>query len=181
MIILKDGKAMATLVTGSNPSTLEKMAAQELQTYLWKITGGQEVEKLTIKAEDEHPPGNLIFVGHSEAVERLGVTFVDLDAAEGFKIQTFDDNLVLCGKDDLGTEHAVYTFLERYCGVRWLWPGETGEHIPHQRTIEIGDIRDIEEPDFKLRMLGGKSSPDLIWKNEEQVAFRSIWRRPQLG
>ncbi len=170
MIIVKDGKAEATIVIGSNPSDAEKSAAQELQAYIWKMTScnGQEAEKLPIKTEAEAPEGTRIFVGRSNCIEEMGISFDDL-GVQGFKIQAVDNGLVLCGKDDLGTEYAVYTFLERYCGVRWFWPGETGEHIPHQRTIEIGDIRDIEEPDFKLRMLGGKSSPDLVWKKRNKV------------
>ena len=105
---------------------------------------------------------------------RLGVSLDDLETAHSFTIQTRGDNLVLCGKGDLGTEYAVYTFLERYCGVRWLWPGETGECIPPRRTIEVGAICDREDPDFTLRVLGSmaplpEGTPEPLWKKRNKV------------
>ena len=170
------GQARATIVTGSSPSAAEAAAARELQTYLWKLAtaAGQAAEKLPIETETAAPPGTLIYVGRSAAVTRMGVDVDDLETAHSFTIQTHDDSLVLCGKGDLGTEYAVYTFLERYCGVRWLWPGETGECIPPRRTIEIGAICDREDPDFTLRVLGSmaplpEGTPEPLWKKRNKV------------
>ena len=176
MLLLEDGQARATIVTGTSPSAAEESAAQELQTYLWKIATADEesAAKLPIRSEADAPSGRLIYVGRSEAVERLGANIDDLEMAHSFAIQTDGDSLVLCGKGDLGTEYAVYTFLERYCGVRWLWPGETGECIPPQRTIEVGPIRDREDPDFTLRVLGSMAplpvgSPEPLWRKRNKV------------
>ena len=176
MLLLKDGWARATIVTGTGPSAAEAAAAQELQSYLWKLAtaAGQAAEKLPIETEAAAPPGTLIYVGRSAAVTRLGVSVDDLETAHSFTIQTHGDSLVLCGKGDLGTEYAVYTFLERYCGVRWLWPGETGECIPPRHTIEIGAIHDREAPDFTLRVLGSmaplpEGTPEPLWKKRNKV------------
>ncbi len=176
MLLVEDGQARATIVTGSSPSAAEAAAARELQTYLWKLatTAGQEAEKLPIVSEAAVPPGTVIYVGRSAAVTRLGVAVDDLETAHSFTIETHGDCLVLCGKGDLGTEYAVYTFLERYCGVRWLWPGETGECIPPRPTIEIGAICDREDPDFTLRVLGSmaplpEGTPEPLWKKRNKV------------
>ena len=176
MLLVKDGSARATIVTGSSPSPAEAAAARELQTYLWKLAtaAGQAAEKLPIETEAAAPPGTLIYVGRSAAVTRLGVSVDDLEMAHSFTIRTHGDSLVLCGKGDLGTEYAVYTFLERYCGVRWLWPGEMGECIPPRRTIEIGAICDREDPDFTLRVLGSmaplpEGTPEPLWKKRNKV------------
>ena len=176
MLLVEDGQARATIVTGSSPSAAEAAAARELQTYLWKLAtvAGQEAEKLPIETETAAPLGTLIYVGRSAAVTRMGVDVDDLETAHSFTIQTNGYSLVLCGKGDLGTEYAVYTFLERYCGVRWLWPGETGECIPPRGTIEIGAICDREDPDFTLRVLGSmaplpEGTPEPLWKKRNKV------------
>ena len=176
MLLVKDGSARATIVTGNSPTAAEAAAARELQTYLWKLVtaAGQAAEQLPIETQAAAPPGAVIYVGRSAAMTRLGVSVDDLEMAHSFTIRTHGDSLVLCGKGDLGTEYAVYTFLERYCGVRWLWPGETGECIPLRRTIEIGAICDREDPDFTLRVLGSmaplpEGTPEPLWKKRNKV------------
>ena len=57
---------------------------------------------------------------------------------EGFQIKLVDQDLCLAGRDDAGTEFAVYTFLERYCDVGWFWPGDAGEVIPRKSTVAFG-------------------------------------------
>ena len=50
---------------------------------------------------------------------------------EGFVIAFPDSaNVIVLGKDDNGTRHGVYEFLETFVGVRWLFPGPFGEHVP---------------------------------------------------
>ena len=57
MLLVEDGQARATIVTGASPSVAETAAAQELQTYLWKLatTAGQAAEKLPIETEAAPP------------------------------------------------------------------------------------------------------------------------------
>ncbi len=178
MLLVEKGRARATIVTGAGPSAAEANAAQELQTYLWKLAtaAGHAAERLPIEIETgaAAATGTTIYIGRSEAVTRLGVDVDDLETAHSFTIRTVADCLVLCGKGDLGTEYAVYTFLERYCGVRWLWPGETGECVPHRPTVAIGAIHDREDPDFTLRALGSmaplpEGSPEPLWKKRNKV------------
>jgi len=44
--------------------------------------------------------------------------------------------------------------LEDHLGVRWLWPGESGEVVPKNKTIRIGEINESQQPDFKWRDRG---------------------------
>src|SRR5690606_12960211 len=48
-----------------------------------------------------------------------------------------------------GTLYAVYDFLENVLGVRWIWPGETGEHIPPVETIFIKQYSEEGKPRFR--------------------------------
>lgn len=62
-----------------------------------------------------------------------------------------DQHVFILGGSDLGTEFGVYDFLERHLGVRWLYPGDIGTHIPTHDTLEVpvGFFRD--EPAFLSR------------------------------
>ncbi|OGV51820.1 MAG: hypothetical protein A2017_18945 [Lentisphaerae bacterium GWF2_44_16] len=54
--------------------------------------------------------------------------------------------------------HAVYYFLENALGIRWLWPGETGEIVPKSSTLSwrVSAIR--EKPDFEWRAIQTKGA-----------------------
>ncbi|HIM57410.1 MAG TPA: hypothetical protein EYM39_11965, partial [Candidatus Latescibacteria bacterium] len=41
-----------------------------------------------------------------------------------------------------GTLFGVYEILERYVGVRWLWPGELGTYVPRTGDVRIGEALD---------------------------------------
>jgi len=166
MTIMEEGKPRATIVVAAQPSKAEQRAARELQRCFWRMASraGEKAEKLPIVSEDDEIRGPRIFVGRTDRVRKLGLRFDDL-ADHGFKIRTVGTDLVLCGKDDLGTEYAVYTFLEKYCDVRWFWPGELGEYIPRRRTVRIGQIHDDQEPDFHLVRFGR----DHLWRKRNKL------------
>jgi len=136
----ENGRARATIVVDAQASEETRFAAQELQTYLEKISGA----RLPIRQDARGVSGPLITVGAADA--SLG--------REGFRIRTAGGNLTLTGRDDAGAQLAVYAFLEKHLGVRWLWPGELGEVAPQSRSIRIPAIDESEEPAFKWRNRG---------------------------
>jgi hypothetical protein len=149
ILICSNGRAAASIVVDKNASPEVVFAAEELQGYLKKISGAL----LNITKAGNLIPGENIYVGSSKAVNTLKVSAEKL-GKEGFIIQTKNGNLVLLGHDDPGTQFAVYTFLEKYLGVRWLWPGELGEVVPKSKTIRIAEIKESQQPDFKWRNRG---------------------------
>ncbi len=42
-----------------------------------------------------------------------------------------------CTTSPNGTLFGVYELLERYVGVRWLWPGQLGTYIPRSDSVNI--------------------------------------------
>ena len=69
---------------------------------------------------------------------------------EEHRVKTVGGNLFLFGRDvvrgdvaDLwakcsrGTMYAVYDFLAKSCGVRWLWPGDSGEFVPKKKVLHL--------------------------------------------
>jgi hypothetical protein len=126
-------------------------AAGELQGFLGSATG-------------KCPPivtapvsGRMaLILGDNTFSRQAGISVTDLPT-EAFHIRRVDDRVFLCGEDSTtlsvrdarGTLTAVYDFLERFCGVRFYFPGEYGTIIPQQaglflpKTIEI-----LDRPDF---------------------------------
>ena len=53
--------------------------------------------------------------------------------------------------EDQGTSYAVYDFLERFCGVRWLNPTDYGTIIPETKTLTVAGKTVRRSPAFALR------------------------------
>ena len=92
--LIKDGEAQAEIVISEKPARMAKLAAQELQECLRKITGA----KLPITTAPSKDCPVQVYVGESTHTERLGIT------AEGLKYDAFrmvsgDNWLVLLGRD----------------------------------------------------------------------------------
>jgi hypothetical protein len=148
-VIIKNGTANAVIVVAEKASGDELFAAGELQNYIKKSSG----VLIPIKKDSEKVLGNIIAVGRNKINADADIGTNSL-AREGFRIKTADKVLSLAGKDDAGTQFAVYSFLEKYLGVRWFWPGELGEVVPQMKTIAVEQIDETEEPDFKWRNRG---------------------------
>ncbi len=149
IIISKKGHSSAKIIVDERASNEVLFAAEELKNYINKISGAE----IEITKDKDGLSGVKIYVGPNRAIEALGVSAKSLEK-EGFIIRTLDGNIILLGYDDIGTQFAVYSFLEDYLGIRWLWPGELGEVVPRSRTIRIGEIDITQQADFKWRNLG---------------------------
>ena len=59
-----------------------------------------------------------------------------------------------------GTADAVYDFLERFAGVRWLWPGEVGTVADPSEPVTLADEKFVYVTPFRRRLtssfLGGR-------------------------
>jgi len=153
LVIVRDGRPNATIVVSSEPGDKIKLAAEELGTYVAKISGAT----LPVVTDSESPTGPLILVGKSRLTDAVGVRIpsglTPARREEGFVIYSKGDRLVLAGNDEgpyHGTEYAVYDFL-RQLGVRWFMPGEFGEVVPKQKTLVVPEQEIHEEPDFLMR------------------------------
>src|SRR5574340_750360 len=154
LVLVRDGKPLAAIVTAARPTENARVAAAELQTYLAKITGA----KLPIAFDDAPPQGTLILVGRSAFTDRIPGLEIPSGKTknlreEGFVVWADAERLVLAGNDVepyYGTRYAMAEFLHRL-GVRWFLPGELGEVVPKTATVSVGPLRVVERPDFPLR------------------------------
>ncbi len=158
-----NGKSQAVIVIPDEAILPEKYAAKELKYHLEKISGAEFV----ICSEKDAPAkGNRIFLGNTRAAAQAGI-FPAKMAIHHYVIKTGDNSLFLAGfdrsvkntlavpwnGDSAGTLFAVYDFLEKEFGVRWLFPGESGEIIPRKREVKIGKIDRRGKPFFTYARL----------------------------
>ncbi|MBK8035704.1 MAG: DUF4838 domain-containing protein [Verrucomicrobiaceae bacterium] len=128
------------------------LAAVELADYLEKVCGTRP--QIGTETQKGLPEGPRIYVGHCKANADLA------PKPEEIVVLTRNGDLHLCGGDSgpggmicKGTLFAVYDFIERELGVRWLFPGEHGEVVPKWATITIADLNRREQPRIAKRKL----------------------------
>jgi len=151
--LVRKGEPEAKIVIAEQANEKVQSAAQELQTYVEKISGA----RLEIVPDSAQLSGALVLVGKSAFTDKMKINIPsDLTPArreEGYLILCRGSRLVLAGNDRgpyHGTEYAVYDFLKRL-GVRWFMPGDFGEVIPQKDTISFPEIEVHEKPDFIMR------------------------------
>ena len=121
--------------------------ARELQSFLSRVFGKKYTLKLS-KGNNKMPG---IFVG----IQPTSLT-LDVQADKDYTvIHAAGEQLYIFGNDShklTGTAYAVADFLEKHCGVRFLWPGELGTVVERRKPVTIKDGTDYYRPPFDLRM-----------------------------
>jgi len=160
LTLVRDGQPRAMIIIAKNPTDNAKVAADELQRYIEKISGA----KLPIITDDApisiaglYVP-TFIYIGASAATEKIKGLKIPSGISknikeEGYVIYGKDNTLVLAGNDIppfYGTRYAVYDLLNRL-GVRWFLPGEYGEVVPKMAMVTVDEMNVTERPDFTVR------------------------------
>ncbi len=149
--VVSGGVPQADIVLPAKPNATERFAADELAYHLARMTGSD----FTVISEAELAASRRpwhFFIGATAAAKAAGLDGSSL-ALEERRLKTDGSALFLLGRDvnhgaieDLwagssrGTLFAVYDFLEKTCGVRWIWPGKKGEVVPKRSDFSFGTI-----------------------------------------
>ncbi len=146
LYIVEDGETDYYILTSDSHDECIDTAADELQTYIEKISGAV----LTVTTESRLPENaNVISLGVTELSEKTDVDYSSI-AEDGFLLYSDGENLIIRGEDDRGTLFGVYTFLEEYLGVRWFTP--TLERVPENEDVVIDkNLNRVVEPSFSVR------------------------------
>ncbi|MFC1453883.1 DUF4838 domain-containing protein [Verrucomicrobiota bacterium] len=160
MVLVKDGVSLAPIVVFKNAPPYTRGAADELAEYIEKISGAKPE---VIEGLPDPLPEQAIWVGYQPVLKKLfpKIDF-DFKHPEEILIAAQGNNLVIVGRDrwdpdhmevkghrkkivgmqlEYGTANAVYSFLQDYLNVRWLWPGKLGEDIIEQKTIAFAPFQ----------------------------------------
>ena len=160
VVIVRDAKPAAVIVTADLPSAVVRYAAQELIYHVERATGAKLA--IVTEAAAKADPRARIFLGDTAAARAAGIKAGTL-AAETFVLRNQSNALFIAGNDgsgdplerdtSAGTLFGVYEWLERDLGVRWLWPGELGTYVPKSRRITARVIDETIAPRFFQRHL----------------------------
>lgn len=147
--LVRSGKPSATIVISENASQAEISAAQELSTYLLKMSGAL----LPTVKKDSLPSGDVIIVGrHPETIRLVGT---DLNEArlgfDGVILKTFPGKLILVGMNDSASRYAVVEFLKKL-GCRFFLPHLYGAVIPERTNISSKHLNVVHKPSFAHRV-----------------------------
>ncbi len=152
--LVREGQPVAVVVLPEQPTGVVTYAAQELVAHL-KLASGATLPVVS-EAADRADQRARVYLGpcrasaaaewdrwpHGTAVVRAGGSTLVLGGRD-------TPGAPLADATSAGTLFAVYELLERYVGVRWLWPGELGTVVPHQATIAVPDVQLQVSPRFR--------------------------------
>jgi len=196
---VRDNRANAAILVPDKPRPVVTFAAEELRYHVHVATGAT----LPIRNENvvSANAAGLLVLGPCQRTAAAGVQVDDLPP-NAFRIKLSNGNLYLVGRDSggsvldsrniqgrlhnnmtaVGTLLAVYEFLDRQLGVRWLWPGKLGEVIPKRKSIQVSRWDQTYRPPLvttRLRDWDGRKGAGWSSKEVADAYFnnQAIWMR----
>lgn len=157
--IVANGESSYTILYASTAPFSVREAAVELQRCVEIATG----VRLTLK-EGARPKTPIISLGQTDALRESGLS-ADGMAQESFAERVRGPDVFVFGPDtadgqrlgtggtSAGTANGVYSILERFLQVRWLFPTDLGRDVPSADTFWV-PARDLDgAPRFVSRTL----------------------------
>ena len=149
LLLVQEREARAAILLAKDAPKNLHQAAKQLVDYIERSTGAVVP---VVHDPDDNETDALIVLGDHPRID-AGSTDDLVD--DGFEIRfTNARTVAITSPTALGVEFGVYDFLERYVGVRWLFPGELGEHVPEHDVLSIPLEEVRSEPAFLGRSLG---------------------------
>jgi hypothetical protein len=142
--LVRSGRPEATILISPAASADEKLAAQEMQDYVRKISGATlPVAIATLRPLT--PAEVRIGVFGGDAVRDWAG---ERPPGDGFALERRGGALYVVGGNARGALYGVYDLLEAELGVRWFMPGEMGEDVPATDTIYLPPVSRAKAPAF---------------------------------
>lgn len=176
MYIVADGESEFSIVTAENADECIMTAADELQTYIEKISGAE----LPVITENQLADGEkAIVLGETELEKEITEVNRAAIGADGFLLYSDGYHLLVAGGDSRGTLYGVYTLLEDYLGVRWFTPEL--EVVPESKDIIIdGKLNKIVQPSFAIRRNDTGGTND-VYRARTKMNVSFHYEMPQYG
>ena len=170
LVLVDKGIAKAKIIIFKDAPPFTRKAANELAEYIQKISGA----KLDIiEGKPDPVPEHAIWVGYQPVLKSIfpKVDF-NFKHPEEILISANSKHLLIVGRDkwdpkrmrvkgkretingvqaEYGTVNAVYTFLQDFLDVRWLWPGKDGIDVIEKKTIAFSPFTFRYHPPFRSR------------------------------
>ena len=180
--LIANGKSEGAIVIPASPNPVEEFAAQELQTYLRKITG---VKLPVVKGSTSARTGYRL--GRAS-----GITFGKDAQPDSWRSRLKDGFLEIAGVDGPGKEtdtrnpagtlFGVYSYLQNSLGIRWLWPGEDGEYVPLKTELFLSEMNPSEfSHQLKAACPNQAGNPELFRWYRRAMHYRENLREIHAG
>ena len=161
LVLVENQTPRAVIVLSADASPTERHAARELQAHL------EMISTACLPIIEEAQSGPRIVIGCKGSTPFAANFDWDALGEDGCLIRTVGDVLVLSGAAPRGTLYAVYEFLERELGVRWLTASAT--HAPLRTTIAISNLDTIYVPPFRYREVFYAKGWDADWQSRHRL------------
>ncbi len=149
--------------TAPPPEVLERLAAEEIQWHVEKMSG----VRLPIAPVGNVPDGLLpVRIGAAADATLLKQLGRQTAFADAFVLKVAADGVALRGLAASGTLNAAYELLEQL-GVRWFLPGELGLVVPKADTVQLRVQTTVQVPSFEARRLQGVGEP--VWERRMRL------------
>ena len=138
VVLVQNGVAQGGISFDPEYKVINKYA-QILNDYIQKSSGAI----LPVNAQKTQTAIKLQITPalHSD-IEEFSFTFPD------------KNTVVISGGSENGLKFGVYRFLEKYLGLRRLFPGKLGDHLPENKNIVIPAENYKDKPAYLSRYLG---------------------------
>ena len=153
-VLIKNGKPAGSIWLDSAAKPGEKIAADELKTYLEKMSGtefktGNDLKSSCIVL------GTVDTAGIPDSMKKA----LDGKKDEAYLLKTEENKLYIVGKTQVGTLYGAYGLLGDHLNVRWFMPGE--EYVENRKDIILPDLDHVDEPVFLWRTVSQVSAAGL--------------------
>lgn len=163
---VRDGKSVGVIVLAENADESIKEAAEQFVSIVEESTG----VRLPVISENEveESESAVLYIGETAATKAAGLQLEALEP-ESYQIATKGNSIFIIGNDlpsatgkptSRPTLWALNRFLEQELGVRWLWPGKLGTHIPKHPEFAIPATNLTYQPELLIRSLRMSFSPE---------------------
>ncbi|HPN84928.1 MAG TPA: DUF4838 domain-containing protein, partial [Victivallales bacterium] len=170
LTLVKNGANPLPIILVQDAPPYLVRATDELADYIQKISGAKPE---ILKGLPNPIPASAIWVGYQPKLKEL---FPDADFNfknhEEILIVANDKNIAITGRGfwtpetlkleingrkldgkqmEYGTINAVYTFIQDYLNVRWIFPGDLGEDVIKSPTISLAPFTYRYHPQIRAR------------------------------
>ena len=180
LTLVEKGVSKCVVVAPASMSDLQRIAVDDFRRTIRRASGA-EIPIVDAAEETKWPESIVrILLDSDAAVDRIGLTTDDLKEEE-FRIKSVGNAIVILArdlrkgrgnKDSLVTTWAFSYLLDRYVGVRWLWPGELGTVVPRRETIRLPELDVRWQPPLVRRSLNINAIPK---SDEEDNEALVLW------
>lgn len=158
IVLAENGSTQYKTVVPQNASEAILFAAQELNEFFAKATGANLVTEEETNVSDSD---KVIALGETKFKKSKNLSTSEKElTGDGYKIERYDNAVVICGGSDSGTAYGVYEFMKYHFGFEVYAVDEI--KVEKKEKLLLKNIHLTDVPDFEGRMVDGKNVFDAV-------------------